>query len=254
MNIKEKIEKEKQATKILYIAVGAMLVVMAVIVLLSSALARRERPVSAVTTDDGGVVTKAPDTETHRQDAVTQRPSTDSSVVTLPTAADGDEDYPTPPPASQVPTLSSPVGEGMIIKEHSGKDLVYSSTMEDYRAHTGIDVSASLGDKVYACAVGTITDVWYDAMMGRCVKIEHNGGLETIYKNLREELSEGIGIGSSLLAGDVIGYVGESAMIELAEEPHVHFEARIDGKYVDPVSLMSDEAKSSLSEDKGYEG
>ena len=252
MNIKEKLEKEKQATKILYIAVGAMLVVMAVIVLLSSALARRERPAPALTTDVG-VVTKAPDTQTHSQDAQTQRPA-DSSAVTLPTAADGDEDYPAPPPASQVPTLASPVREGVIMVAHSGRDLVYSSTMEDYRAHTGIDVSASLGDKVYACAVGTITDVWYDAMMGRCVKVEHNGGLETIYKNLREELCDGIGIGSSLLAGDAIGYVGESAMIELAEEPHVHFEARIDGKYVDPVSLMSDEAKSVLMKDTGYEG
>ena len=126
--------------------------------------------------------------------------------------------------------------------------------MEDYRAHVGIDVNAALGEKVYATAVGTVADVWYDAMMGRCVRVEHNGGLETIYKNLREELCEGIGIGSSLLVGDAIGYVGESAMVELAQEPHLHFEAKLNGKYIDPVSIMSDKAKSALSADNTYEG
>lgn len=256
MNTKERNEKEKQATRVLYISVAAMLVVMAVIVTLSSILSRVERPAPVTTTDDGKTTTAAPDTEGSRA-PTTQAGAPDYPEVTLPVAADGEDeeaDAPYTPPIDTVPTLSAPVQSGVLSREHSGRDLVYSSTMEDYRAHIGIDVNAALGDKVYACAVGTITDVWYDAMMGRCVKVEHNGGLELIYRNMAEELCEGVGIGSSLLVGDAIGYVGESAMIELAQEPHLHLEAKVDGKYVDPMTLMSDAAKTSLMQsDTGYE-
>ena len=256
MNTKDRNEKEKQATKVLYIAVGSMLVVMAVIVVLSSALSRGRTPTPAETTDTPEITLTTPDTDADRTPVITDTQRTDG-VVTLPTAADTDDkavDAPSVPSGDVAPTLSSPVGAGVLSREHSGRDLVYSSTMEDYRAHVGIDVNAALGEKVYATAVGTVADVWYDAMMGRCVRVEHNGGLETIYKNLREELCEGIGIGSSLLVGDAIGYVGESAMVELAQEPHLHFEAKLNGKYIDPVSIMSDKAKSALSADNTYEG
>ena len=256
MNTKERNEKEKQATKVLYIAVAAMLVVMAVIVTLSSILSRVERPTPAITTDSEQNTTATPDTDGSRA-PTTQASKPDSPTVTLPVVAETDDveaDVTQKPPVDSVPTLSSPVASGVLSREHSGRDLVYSSTMEDYRAHVGIDVNSALGEKVYACAVGTITDVWYDAMMGRCVKVEHNGGLELIYKNMAEELCEGVGIGSSLLAGDAIGYVGEGAMIELAQEPHLHLEAKVDGKYVDPMTLMSDAAKTSLMQsDTGYE-
>lgn len=255
MNTKDRNEKEKQATKVLYIAVGSMLVVMALIVTLSSVLSRTRKPTPSETTDTPNTLLTTPDTQTDRDpDIETDRTDV---PVTLPTAADTDDkqaDAPAPPAENVVPTLSSPVAAGVLSREHSGRELVYSSTMEDYRAHVGIDVNAALGECVYATAVGTVADVWYDAMMGRCVRVEHNGGLETIYKNLAEDLCEGIGIGSSLLPGDMIGYIGESAMIELAQEPHLHFEAKVNGKSIDPMSIMSDKAKGALSADNSYEG
>ena len=225
-----------------------MLIVMAVIVAISSAMSRSNRPTPAVTTSDEGRIT-TPVTE--REDLTTQ-PS--RPAVTQPTSADTEASVPSGniPSQDTVPTLASPVAQGILSHGHTGKDLVYSSTMEDYRAHVGIDVNAKLGDEVYATADGRILDVWYDAMMGRCIKVEHNGGLEIIYKNIDEDLPDGIGIGSSVMTGDVIGYIGESAMIELAQEPHLHLEARIDGRAVDPMTLMSEEAMRTLTEDTGY--
>ncbi len=257
MNIKGKTEKEKQATKVLYITVAAMLVVMAVIVMLSSML-------SNIADDVNGALTGNADSS----DAASQPPSSDSPSVpqtdalspdrpaqTLPVIADGDEeDEPSPAPQNTVPTLSAPA-EGILSHPFSDSTLVYSSTMEDYRTHMGIDINAALGDKVYAAADGIIADVWYDPMMGSCVRVEHEGGLECIYRNLREDLCEGVGIGSSLLRGDAIGYIGDTAMVELAQEPHLHFEVMLNGKHADPVSFMSEEAKGMLTEqDASYEG
>ena len=70
--------------------------------------------------------------------------------------------------------------------------------------------------------------------MGTSVSIEHSGNAVSIYKNLAPEVAEGIIIGASVKCGDTIGAVGESAMNELAEEPHLHYEMKINGKHIDP--------------------
>ena len=257
MTTKQKNEKEKQATRVLYLAVAAMLVVMAVIVMLSSVLSNIANDPNAPGTQTG-TDTGAPTPDTRVPDRQTA-PSTDvfspdTPSDSLPVIADGDGDEPTTPPSVSVPTLSVPV-DGYLAHPYSDSVLVYSSTMEDYRTHMGVDINASLGDRVYAAADGTVTDVWYDPMMGCCVKVEHAGGLECIYRNLAEDLCEGIGVGSSVLTGDAIGYVGESAMIELAQEPHLHLETKLNGKYTAPMSLMSDRARATLTQqDTSYEG
>lgn len=258
MNIRSKNEKEKQATKVLYVTVAAMLVVMAVIVLLSSMLSNIAEDVNGIDTQssaaDGEETQNTPSADRQTQPSTEAATPIDPSE-SLPVIADGeDNDPPAPVPGDAVPTLSVPA-EGILAHPYSDSVLVYSNTMEDYRTHMGIDINGKLGDKVYAAADGIIADVWYDPMMGSCVKVEHEGGLECIYRNLREDLCEGIGVGSSLLRGDAIGYIGESAIVELAQEPHLHFETKLNGKYTDPMSHMSKEAKATLMEqDSSYEG
>ena len=258
MNTKGKLEKEKQATKLLSITVASMLIIMAVIVMLSSMLSNVAEDLNAIDSQHTEVAdlqsspTAAEENETLPTADVL---SPDDAEESLPVIAENEEDIsPAPAPQNILPTLSVPV-KGILAHPFSDTTLVYSSTMEDYRTHMGIDINATLGDKVYAAANGIIRDVWYDPMMGSCVRVEHEGGLECIYRNLAQDLCEGIGIGSSLLAGDAIGYVGDSAMIELAQEPHLHFETKVNGQYTDPMSLMSKEAKATLMEqDIGYEG
>lgn len=132
-----------------------------------------------------------------------------------------------------LPSFSLPVS-GDIAIDYSDSVPVFSTTMNDYRTHLGVDISANLGDKVTAVADGVVTNVWNDPFMGTCVSIEHTGNAVSIYKNLDPEVGEGIIIGASVKDGDVIGAVGESAMNELAEEPHLHYEMKINGKHVDP--------------------
>lgn len=132
-----------------------------------------------------------------------------------------------------LPTFSLPVS-GEISMDYSDSVHVFSPTMNDYRTHLGVDISANLGDEVLAVADGVITNVWDDPFMGTCVSIEHSGNAVSIYKNLDPEVNDGVIIGASVKSGDVIGAVGESAMNEIAEEPHLHYELKVDGKHVDP--------------------
>ena len=75
--------------------------------------------------------------------------------------------------------------------------------------------------------------------MGRSVTIDHGDGIYTTYQNLAEDIAEGIEVGGTVEMGQVIGYVGDSALVEIAEEPHVHLEMKINGDYVDPLDYVT---------------
>ena len=89
--------------------------------------------------------------------------------------------------------------------------------------------------------------------MGYCVAVIHGGDACTVYKNLAETLPEGIEEGVSVKAGQTIGYVGESAMVEIAEEPHLHFEMTVNGIAVDPLAYFEEEAVATLAKDESFE-
>lgn len=132
-----------------------------------------------------------------------------------------------------LPDFSMPISGNLAI-DYSDSVPVFSQTMNDYRTHLGIDISSELGTPVACVADGVVTNVWNDPFMGTSISVEHNGGAISIYKNLDEEIADGIVIGASVKKGDILGAVGDTAMNELAEEPHLHYEMKINGKHVDP--------------------
>ena len=140
-------------------------------------------------------------------------------------------------PNNELPTFSLPVN-GEISIDFSDTVPVFSETLNDYRTHLGVDISANLGDEVLAVASGVVTNVWDDPFMGTCVSIEHSGNAVSIYKNLDPDVADGIIIGASVEGGDLIGAVGESAMNELASEPHLHYELKVNGTHVDPKKFF----------------
>lgn len=142
---------------------------------------------------------------------------------------------------------------GVLQKVHDESVQVFSSTMGDYRIHLGIDIGTVAGASVSAMADGVIAQVWEDVSMGQCVAIQHGGDALTIYKNLSAELPEGTVVGAAVKAGDVIGTVGESAMVEVAEEPHLHLEMTVGGLQVDPTEYLDEDAMATLNEDTNFE-
>lgn len=125
--------------------------------------------------------------------------------------------------------------EGEIFNGFSGTKPVKSNTMGDWRVHSGIDIKAAAGTSVKAPQSGKIIKAYSDKLTGNTVSIDHgNGVISTIYNLDKMNVSEGQNVNS----GDIIGTVGQSATLEMADDPHVHFEIKENGKYVNPNEFL----------------
>ena len=119
--------------------------------------------------------------------------------------------------------------------------------------HLGIDIATEEAAPVCAMAAGTVAQIWEDPMMGWSIALSHTGDAVTVYKNLSKQFAEGIAIGAEVEAGQLLGSVGDTAMIEIAEEPHLHMEMTVKGLQVDPLEYFSKDVLSALTEDYIYE-
>lgn len=151
--------------------------------------------------------------------------------------------------------VMAPVENGYLLKGYDIDMPVFSVTMNDYRVHAGIDILADAGSPVMAIAEGTVENIYNDPMMGNCISISHPNGLTSYYMGLSDEVCEGIVEGAPVLCGQNISSVGDSTLIEIAEESHLHFELKDDGKYVDPTGYFNIESVSASNRvDENYEG
>lgn len=155
-------------------------------------------------------------------------------------------------PSSTVPELSLPVS-GSVSKGHDASIQVFSPTMGDYRIHLGVDMTTVEDAPVMAAADGVVSQIWDDPMMGKCLAISHSGDAYTIYKNLDVTLPDDITVGATVTAGQQIGVVGETATLELAEEPHLHMEMTVGGLSVDPMEYFSAQALAAIGTDISHE-
>ena len=90
-------------------------------------------------------------------------------------------------------------------------------------------------------------------MMGWCVALNHAGECVTVYKNLAKDMAEGLEVGASVLEGQLLGQVGDTALLEVAEDPHLHMEMTVKGLQVDPLEYFSQSVLNTLTEDEIYE-
>ncbi len=147
-------------------------------------------------------------------------------------------------------TFVSPMTAGSVIKEWSADVPVFSMTMEDYRLHLGVDLAASAGTPVYAVADGTVESVEFHPMMGQTVVITHADGYRSVYQNMQTAVPDGIQAGATVKAGDKIGAVGDTALVEISEDPHLHFELYKDDVCENPLAHFT---VSPIDETADYE-
>lgn len=246
----EQKKNEQKTAQVLYMTIILVLLIMAVAVGLVTAANKRNKPAetsadsaavssSAQTTAHLPIVTTSPKPQTEptqptatkpAETSAATRPATPGTTATTKQAAAADA------PESTLPVFIMP-SIGNVSKSYSVDVLVYSDTMEDYRTHSGIDICAGTGEGVMAAADGVVSEVYAHPMMGYTVVIRHDGGAETVYQNLAEDIA--VSVGDTVKSGEVIGAVGDSALIEIAEEPHLHFELRVGGKTVNPLDYIS---------------
>ncbi|MBR0350754.1 MAG: M23 family metallopeptidase [Clostridia bacterium] len=122
--------------------------------------------------------------------------------------------------------------EGEIVKEFAKDNLIYSDTLKEWVTHLGIDIKADKTTVVNASEAGTIKTIKNDPRYGLTIVIDHDNGFQTVYANLLS--AEFVKAGDKVEKGQAIGTVGNTAMFESVDEPHLHFELLKDSIQVDP--------------------
>lgn len=125
---------------------------------------------------------------------------------------------------------------GSALMAYSADKLSYNATVKDWRTHEGVDLAAADGENVKAACAGTVTAVYDDELLGTTVVLSHTDGYTTQYSNLAAVPA--VAVGDSVAAGDVIGSVGGTALLETGEEPHLHFAVFENGTPVDPAEFV----------------
>lgn len=129
------------------------------------------------------------------------------------------------------PTFVKPI-EGEVLKEYAKDSLVYSETLKEWTTHLGVDIKAERATVVKSAADGTVKYIKNDPRYGLTIIIEHSNGFETRYANLLT--TEFVSEGEKVKAGQTIGTVGDSAIYEIVDESHLHFEILKNSENVDP--------------------
>ncbi len=113
-------------------------------------------------------------------------------------------------------------------------------------AHLGIDYAAPTGTPIMSIGDGKVLYKKHDSVNGRIVKIRHNGTYSSAYAHM-SRFAKGVGKGSRVRQGQVIGYVGRSGR---ATGPHLHFAMYRNDKYVDPRRINVPRATSISAQDR----
>lgn len=153
-----------------------------------------------------------------------------SGLVHEPSALQGAS---SPASSSAAPASTQPVS-GRVLNAYSGDELVYSSTLGDWRTHNGVDYAASRGAEVTAPAAGKVVETGTDDKWGPVVAIEDaSGRIWRVCGTTDAKVKKG----DTVSAGQTIGKVG-SVSCECAEESHIHLEVMEGEKYLDPIKAM----------------
>ncbi|MBI2384184.1 MAG: peptidoglycan DD-metalloendopeptidase family protein [Gammaproteobacteria bacterium] len=102
------------------------------------------------------------------------------------------------------------------------------------RAHKGTDYAAPWGTAIKASGDGRVVFIGNKGGYGKVVILKHGASYETLYAHM-SRFRPGLGIGSRVKQGQVIGYVGASG---LATGAHLHYEFRVNGIHKNPEKVV----------------
>ena len=100
------------------------------------------------------------------------------------------------------------------------------------KLHTGIDIAIGTGSNVRAANSGIVIKAETSGGYGKMVMIDHGGGIVTLYAHNSKLL---VSKGDVVDRGQEIAKAGSTGM---STGPHLHFEVRLNGEYVDPMNYF----------------
>ncbi len=103
---------------------------------------------------------------------------------------------------------------------------------KEYKMHTGIDIQSPRKTNFVAAQTGTVIFANWFAGYGKAIIIDHGGSYTTLYAHLDVI---GVQVGQVVKKGQTIGQTGNTGY---STGPHLHFEVRMNGDYVDPLTYV----------------
>ena len=99
--------------------------------------------------------------------------------------------------------------------------------------HPGIDIANDMGTPIVATADGIVSTAgWNAGGYGNMVDIDHGNGIMTRYAHASQVV---VAAGQYVRRGQLIAYMGSTGF---STGPHVHYEVRVNGQAVNPVSYL----------------
>ena len=98
--------------------------------------------------------------------------------------------------------------------------------------HSGADIRGKHGTPVVTAGDGVVVFAGQQNGYGNIVYVDHGGGVITRYAHLSKIEAKR---DAKVTAGECIGKIGSTGH---TTGPHLHFEVRLDGRAVDPVTAM----------------
>ncbi|MFB7919229.1 peptidoglycan DD-metalloendopeptidase family protein [Streptomyces sp. NPDC056061] len=132
--------------------------------------------------------------------------------------------------------LFSGAGSGQWIKPVNagyGTKFGVAGRMWSSGHHTGLDFPAAIGTAIKAVADGRVTAAQGGGPYGNHAVVNHGNGLSSLYAHMTRILTS---VGDSVRQGQAIGTVGATGNVT---GPHLHLEARVNGRPVDPMSYLT---------------
>ena len=195
-------------------------------------------PKDAASSASGKAESKAPSTTSSKEEAASKASASSSSsskeTTSKAASSKAETSSEAKPTVAENSLVIYPVGK-TVTKPYSKGEPVKSLTFGDWRVHNGVDLSAKKGDSVKAMANGTVQEVKSDPMLGKTIVIDH-GAFTASYCGLGDTVL--VKKGDTVEVGQEIGSIKEVPS-EIVEESHLHLEVTKDGKYVDPLSVMT---------------
>ncbi|MCC6687118.1 MAG: peptidoglycan DD-metalloendopeptidase family protein [Fimbriimonadaceae bacterium] len=139
--------------------------------------------------------------------------------------------------AYQARYSSAPVFRGGFIRPVAGRITSgfgnrFHPILKRSRLHAGVDFGAGTGTRIVAAGSGTVISAGYRGGYGNAVVIDHGGGVSTLYGHCSRIY---VSAGQRVTRGQQIAAVGSTG---LATGPHLHFEVRVNGRPVNPMSRL----------------
>lgn len=125
--------------------------------------------------------------------------------------------------------------DGDVILNYSMDKSIYFSTLNQYKYHPAIVISAPVGSEVSCAAKGTVKQITVNEETGTTLSMDLGDGYEAIYGQLKEV---SVQEGDTVESGTLLGYVSEPTKYYTLEGSNLYFQLLKDGEAVNPMNFI----------------